>query len=63
MTKNFYSILFKREIIPGEPGYYNFVKAEALFRLWEMKKKNCHCLDCKLKIKKIESYLEKVTYN
>ncbi len=58
--KGFYSQLFKRFINKNESDYTAIVKAELLFRIRELEKKNCSCFQCQSDLEKFENYLEKM---
>jgi len=58
--KQFKSYLFKRTIEPNEKDYAAIVKAELLFRIFELDEKKCECIGCTMNRKKFYNYLKKI---
>ena len=59
--KKFYSRLFQRNILPSEDEYEEKVKAELLFRINELKTKNCSCMNCQTELKTLSEYYKKIS--
>ncbi len=58
--KQFKSLLFKRIIDPVEKDYSAIVKAELLFRIFELDEKKCTCIGCTENREKFYDYLKKI---
>ncbi len=56
--KVFFSELYKREIKPTEADYWAIVQAELLYRITDMKERDCSCMYCKENLKKFEKTLK-----
>jgi len=55
--RKFHSELFRREILPDEVDFFAIVYAELLYRMADLKEKNCSCMRCKDNLVKYESAL------
>lgn len=60
IKKRFYSQLFERYIDKNENDYNAIVKAELLYRIRELEKKNCTCFQCQTDLEKYQNYYEKL---
>jgi hypothetical protein len=47
--KEFFSSIFKGNVKPGDPLYWEKVKSEALYRYVYLVERNCSCFECKNK--------------
>ena len=60
IKKDFHSKLFKRTIKKDEKDFASIVKSELLFRINDLKIKNCSCFQCQLDLEKYEKYYKKL---
>jgi len=58
--RKFKSYLFHRDINPKEKDFFALVKAELLYRIFDLDEKNCSCMGCTQNIEKYYAFLQKI---
>ena len=60
VKRKFKSYLFGRDINPNEQDYTAIVKAELLYRIFDLDEKKCSCMGCTQNRKKYNDFLQKI---
>jgi len=58
--KKFKSYLFNRDINPDEKDFIPIVKAELLYRIFDLDEKKCSCMGCTQNREKYYNFLQKI---
>ena len=58
--RKFKSYLFGRDINPDEKDFIGFVKAELLYRIFDLDEKKCSCMGCTENREKYCNFLQKI---
>ena len=58
--RKFKSYLFRRDINPDEKDFIAIVKAELLYRIFDLDEKKCSCMGCTENREKYYNFLQKI---
>jgi hypothetical protein len=60
IKRKFKSYLFHRDINPDEKDFIAIVKAELLYRIFDLDEKNCSCMGCIQNRERYYNYLQNI---